>query len=123
MKRKHRGIKRAMALLTAAIMLFSYALSNDMLMTAKADGTYSGPTVTADGVTFYYKDTTATEVWMKGSWDSSWGAHIPLTNDGSGNWSVTVPFSGDGVTGVAAKWGSATPGVASGDTTVTFERL
>lgn len=122
MKRKHRGIKRAMALLTAAIMLFSYALSNDMLMTAKADGTYSGPTVTADGVTFYYKDTTATEVWMKGSWDSSWGAFIPLTNDGSGNWSVTVPFSGDGVTGVAAKWGSSTPGVASGDTTVTFER-
>lgn len=122
MKRKHRGIKRAMALLTAAIMLFSYALSNDTLMTAKADGTYSGPTVTASGVTFYYKNTTATEVWMKGSWDSSWGAHIPLTSDGNGNWSVTVPFSGDGVTGVAAKWGSDTPGQASGDTTVTFDR-
>lgn len=127
MKWKHQGVRRAIGLLTAAVMLFSFVLSNDTLMTAKADsGEYNGPTVSASGVTFYYHDDTNSldKVYMKGSWDTSWGAHIPLTDNGNGDWSVTVPFSGDGVTGIKASYGSGenNPGVESGTTYVTFEK-
>lgn len=125
MKWTRKCAKRAMGLLTAAVMLFSFVLSGGTTMTAKADGgEYKGATVSASGVTFYYYDTTNThtKVYMKGSWDGSWGAHIPLTNDGNGVWSVTVPFSGDGVTGVEAFYGDGTPGGVSGNTTVTFEK-
>lgn len=97
MKRKHRGIKRVMALLTAAIMLFSYALSNDTLMTAKADtgGTYNGPTVNADGqVTFYYKgDGSEKSVYVKGSWNwDEVSARLYMTETDTTNhvWSVTT---------------------------------
>lgn len=125
MKWKHQGVRRAIGLLTAAVMLFSFVLSNDTLMTAKANnGEYNGPTVSASGVTFYYHDDTnsLTNVYMKGSWDGSWGAHIPLTNNGNGDWSVTVPFSGSGVTGVEAFYGDGTPGGISGTTSVAFDR-
>lgn len=125
MKWRHQGVRRAIGLLTAAVMLFSFVLSNQTLMTAKAgSGEYNGPTVSATGVTFYYHDDTnaLTKVYMKGSWDGSWGAHIPLTDNGNGDWSVTVPFSGNGVTGVEASYGSGTPGVASGTTNVTFDK-
>lgn len=125
MKWKHQGVRRAIGLLTAAVMLFSFVLSNNTLMTAKADsGEYNGPTVSASGVTFYYHDDTnsLTNVYMKGSWDGSWGAHIPLTDNGNGDWSVTVPFSGAGVTGVQAYYGDGTETGISGTTNVTFDK-
>ena len=125
MKWKHQGMRRAIGLLTAAVMLFSFVLSNGTSLTAKADGgEYKGPTVSASGVTFYYHDDTnaLTKVYMKGSWDGSWGAHIPLTSNGNGDWSVTVPFSGSGVTGVQAYYGDGTKGGVSGTTNVTFDK-
>lgn len=114
-----------MGLLTAAVMLFSFVLSGAPTMTAKADGgEYKGATVSASGVTFYYYDAASayTKVYMKGSWDGSWGAHIPLTKDSNGVWSVTVPFSGDGVTGVEAVYGDGTETGTSGTTNVTFDK-
>lgn len=124
MKWKQRGKRRTISFLLAAVMMFTFVLSNGTAMNVSAEDSYNGPTVNAQGVTFYYYDSnnSLSKVYIKGSWDGSWGCHIPLTNDGNGNWSVTVPFSGDGVTGVTGYWGSDTPGQSSGTTTVTFNR-
>ena len=92
MKWRHQGVRRAIGLLTAVVMLFSFVLSNGTALTAKADGggTYNGPTINGDGtVTFYYQgDGTETSVSVKGGWD--WNTPVAMTKDGNNLYSATV---------------------------------
>lgn len=93
MKWKHQGVRRAIGLLTAAVMLFSFVVSSGTALEVKADSsTYEGPQINEDGtVTFYYQgDGTETSVYVKGSWVDDWSDHIQMTKNANNLWSVTT---------------------------------
>lgn len=93
MKWRQRGAKRAIGLLTAAVMLFSFVLSGGTALEVKAGlEKYMGPQIEDNGnVTFYYQgDGTEDSVYVKGSWSSSWDDPIYMTKGESNLWSVTT---------------------------------
>ncbi len=93
MKWKHGGVRRAISLLTAAVMLFSFVLLEGTALQVKADATqYMGPQIEGDGtVTFYYQgDGSEQSVYVKGSWNASWSDYIYMTEGANNVWSVNT---------------------------------
>ncbi len=85
MRRKCKGI---ISYLLICAMVWAMIPS---LPAKAAKGTNLVPTIEDGGqVTFYYQgDGTETEVYVKGSWDSSWGTYFYMQKSENDFWSVT----------------------------------